>query len=256
MKIPLSATCWVCFQETDQSADAYKRIKAEDIFVEMTDEGIYQFTCYKGHDSFTVIQQEKFELLFDLGAMALLDGYSREAVSSLTAALENFCSFYIRVITSKFDVNAKELANTWCLVSPQSERQLGAFYFLYLINNKKAPPTIPNSAIKFRNDVIHKGYIATTNEVIKYGQILLEYIFNIMKEFRSENERLLNMAIIHQQISQRAKLPNQVPFAISSIPSIINLRSIKDKSFGNISFQEALDSIANNSFYKHYYKRQ
>ena len=39
----------------------------------------------------------KFELLFELGINALIDGYPREAVSSFASALERFYEFFCQV---------------------------------------------------------------------------------------------------------------------------------------------------------------
>jgi hypothetical protein len=261
MKIPLSAFCWVCFNQTDISPETYQRMKAEDVFVEMNDEGVYPFTCSNGHETFTLVQQEKFEILFDLGAMAILDGYAREAVSSLAASLENFYSFYIRVISSKFFLKSRDVEQTLSLVK-LSERKLGAFYLAYLMNSKEKPPVLSGRVgdftdpVQFRNKVIHEGYIATTADVVLYGNILLRYIFDLLIELNVKDEAFLDNALQKHHIAQRAKLPNQVPLSVASIPSIIGLRSTKDPSFGTASFQEALESIANNSFYKLYYQRR
>jgi hypothetical protein len=64
--------------------------KAEEIStVEFTDDGLYEATCPKGHKSITILQQRKFEILFDIGIYAINDGYYREAISSFTASLES-----------------------------------------------------------------------------------------------------------------------------------------------------------------------
>ena len=69
-----------------------------DYLVEVNDDNFYRIECQKGHVTFTYQQQQKFELLFDFGAMALLDGYTREAVASMSAALERFYEFYVLII--------------------------------------------------------------------------------------------------------------------------------------------------------------
>ena len=45
------------------------------VTVEMRDDGFYRITCPAGHTSLTALQEQKFEILFDIGAYALLDGY-------------------------------------------------------------------------------------------------------------------------------------------------------------------------------------
>lgn len=64
--------------------------------VEVRDENHYALTCPKGHRNVVVLQQQKFEVLFEIGAHAIEDGYYREAVSSFTASLERFYEFFVR----------------------------------------------------------------------------------------------------------------------------------------------------------------
>lgn len=54
---------------------------------EITDNGKYQVTCDKGHNTEVTLDNLKFELLFELGLNAIIDGYYRDAVSSITASL-------------------------------------------------------------------------------------------------------------------------------------------------------------------------
>ncbi|MEC0715335.1 hypothetical protein [Bacillus licheniformis] len=161
-------------------------------FQEITDEGIYKYTCSKGHEVTMLLGQEKFELLFEMGAMALIDGYPREAVTSFAASLERFYEFFIRVIIEHKQIDFDEFQKTWKLVKVQSERQLGAFYFLYLNEFKQAPPKLHDDLVKFRNDVTHKGLIPKYDEVINYSKKLFEYmskILSILKEGYSDSIR-------------------------------------------------------------------
>ena len=61
--------------------------------VEMCDDGIYKMKCDKGHQSTIFIQEQKFEILFDLGAMAFMDGYYREAVPASRHRSKDFMNF-------------------------------------------------------------------------------------------------------------------------------------------------------------------
>ena len=102
--------------------------------LEWQDDGRYQTTCPKGHTSITILQEQKFELLFDIGAYAIVDGYYREAVSSFTSSLERFYEFVIKSILLDAQMSENLIKETWNSVSSQSERQFGAFLFLYLNN--------------------------------------------------------------------------------------------------------------------------
>src|SRR4030095_600787 len=107
------------------------------ISVELRDDSLYKVSCPRGHVTVTAIQEQKFEVLFDLGAMALLDGYAREAVSSIAASLERFFEYYMLVVSLKHGIAYEHFVRAWNPISRLSERQFGAFLFLYIIENKK-----------------------------------------------------------------------------------------------------------------------
>ncbi|MEW6585073.1 MAG: hypothetical protein AB1442_05615 [Nitrospirota bacterium] len=107
--------------------------------VDIRDDGVYEMICSEGHKTYTLLQQLDFEIFFDLGAYAITDGYYREAVSSFTASLERFYEFYIKVISLKHGISDEVHETSWKLVSRQSERQIGAYIFLYTLENKITP---------------------------------------------------------------------------------------------------------------------
>jgi hypothetical protein len=78
MKIHVSSFCWQCFNETDRSSESYEKIEKEtgsrDLLLEFNEDNSYIIECSKGHKSESRLQNQKFELLFDMGAMALNDG--------------------------------------------------------------------------------------------------------------------------------------------------------------------------------------
>src|SRR6266852_7038801 len=65
---------------------------------EVRDDARYEVVCLRGHRSIVLLQEQKFEVLFELGANAILDRYYREAVMSFTASLEQFYEFAIYVL--------------------------------------------------------------------------------------------------------------------------------------------------------------
>src|SRR5258706_8400959 len=188
----LAVACMACFQVDGKPS-------AEATSVEMRDDGLYTVTCSRGHVTVTAIQEQKFEILFDLGAMALLDGYPREAVSSMAAALERFYEYYVQVVCLKQGIPYESFTEAWRPVARQAERQLGAFLFMYLLENKKplggsivdARPS-ESSGLKtrltwteFRNNAIHKGYIPSTEEVLAYGDLGYQFIYRLIGELKS-----------------------------------------------------------------------
>ena len=114
--------------------------------------------------------------------MALLDGYTREAVSSFAVALERFYEYWVKAHLLYAEVTPGELDAAWKQVSAQSERQLGAFAVLYLREYGTRAPLLPQSATEFRNKVIHKGYISTRAETLKYGDQVLQYMATLYRQ--------------------------------------------------------------------------
>ncbi len=178
--------------------------KADNVFVhaEMRDDGVYDLTCELGHQFTIMVQQLKFEMLFDMGSLALLDGYFRESVATIAASLERFFQFYVEVICRKMKLKDADIESAWKSVSMQSERQLGVFLFMYLIetkspiksfiydeNIKQGSETVKVS--KFRNDVIHRGYIPSSEEAHIYADLVYRFMYRILKELKvSANEAI------------------------------------------------------------------
>lgn len=62
-----------------------------------------------------------------------MDGYFRDAVASFSATLVRFFEYYIRVVAAKRDIDKEVFSKSWGAIKNQSERQLGAYIFLYTI---------------------------------------------------------------------------------------------------------------------------
>lgn len=164
---------------------------------EFIDDGRYEFTCSKGHVSTTLLQQQKFEILFEIGAYAINDGYYREAISSFTSALERFYEFFIKVICVSKGNDWPEIVNTWKAIASQSERQLGAFILLYHLEHGKKPSLLSRSKNEFRNSVIHKGKIPTKQEAINYGQSVLDLVRPIIEDLRKSHSGSIQKTTFH-----------------------------------------------------------
>jgi hypothetical protein len=79
---------------------------------------------------------QNFKFFLMLGTLALLNGYTREAVSSLTTALKDFMNSICKLSVIKRGIPLSKFQDVFKLMSSQSERQLGAFYFCKLMNSK------------------------------------------------------------------------------------------------------------------------
>ena len=146
---------------------------------EMADNGVVYITCDKGHKTAGVFLGRKHQFLFESGCRALLDDYTNEAVSSFSAALERTYEFFIRVAYRKLGLSTTLLDTTWKSIKAQSERQFGAFVILYPIIAGE-PFELPAAIPELRNKVIHRGYIARVEEVLKYAKDIFSLIRQIM----------------------------------------------------------------------------
>ncbi len=194
----ISLTCPVCFNILVEAGGASNWGPQFD--VALGDTPIYEGTCPNGHAVRQIIANPKFELLFESGVRALQDGYFREAVSSFASALERFYEFLMQ---SHFvDENSHKLPETfsatWKTLSKQSERQIGAFSMLYLLEFGTPAPLIDvkfvrslkvdlgvdgNDPVNFRNIVVHQGYVPKREQAIAYGEIVNRYVHDMLVKY-------------------------------------------------------------------------
>ncbi|MGR2942930.1 hypothetical protein ABMX92_18365 [Vibrio vulnificus] len=233
MKLPI--TCSHCMREDIASAGIIAT-------VEFRDNGRYEIRCAKGHSSITLLQQQKFEILFDIGAYAIIDGYYREAVSSFTSALERFYEFFIKVVCSSKQIEWSEIQNTWKDVSNQSERQLGAFIFLHLLETGNKPILLSNSKIKFRNEVVHKGKIPSREEAIEYGQAVLDVIRPLLLKLKQEYSESVSIATFQHLNQARNPSDQDLPHSTMCISTILSL-STGEPSHDLRSLSEAIAQL-------------
>ncbi|MFQ2347572.1 hypothetical protein [Aeromonas dhakensis] len=190
------------------------------VFIEFRDDGRYEFTCEDGHKTVTILQQQRFEILFDIGAYAILDGYYRDAVASFASSLERFYEFFILASFLEDDLDYQVFHKTWTNVSSQSERQLGAFIFIYLKSFSSPPPLLKSS--NFRNKVIHQGKIPSREEAINFGNEVLSIIRPTMELVKNKFPRGVEKSVI-QHITGCRKPDDQHNIATLHVPMILNL---------------------------------
>ena len=173
--------------------------------VEISNDGVHSVTCSAGHQTYTVLNAQKCEILFEIGANAMIDGYYREAVSSFASALERFYEFCIRVMAQNTDFDSSKFSTCWKIVSNQSERQLGAFTFLWFYHFGDAPNTLSNSQTRFRNSVIHKGKIPNRAEAFKYGNAVLNVVKDCIQKMHSEDYEKQIRNVLSDQLREQHK---------------------------------------------------
>ena len=179
--------------------------------VEYTEEGYYILDCPQGHKTFVMLQEEKFETLFQIGSHAIYDGYYREAVSSFTSSLERFYEFCVQIFCKKHKIANEQIVGAFKFYSKSSERQFGSFLFLYLIEFKELPFSVKtdNDWRNFRNDVIHNGRIPTKEEAIEYGDYVRKFILNTIIKLQKEyNNELTELICINLQEKSKNNINN------------------------------------------------
>ena len=101
--------------------------------------------------------------------------------------MERYYEFFIKVVLKASGNSFSDIDNIWKTISHQSERQLGAYVILYsqtfleesdLLNN--------NKETKFRNSVIHKGYIPSKDEAVNFGNRVMEIIEGSLIKLKSK----------------------------------------------------------------------
>lgn len=209
----------------------------EPIIADYYEEATAFIECTRGHRSAILLQSQKFEVLLESAANALIEGYTLEAASSLSSAYERVFEFAINVFCKKSGVSKTELNETFKHVKKHSERQIGAFLFLHLFIFGKS--YLFNTKIpKQRNKFIHQGHIPTPNEVIKFGEMIYQEIFGITKIIQSDCEAEMH-EVIHDDLQLRVnKLPENMPRATTTGTIFFSLAMTERKT----TFAEALQS--------------
>ena len=184
----IEITCPQCMREPHND-NGFRLFKMQP--QQLIDDGIHRVVCEKGHEYIVELKAQKFEMLFDIAVNAISDGYMREAVASFAASLERFYEFFIKYHIHSLGIDESILLDTWKEVSNQSERQLGAFTFLFLAKYNEKAQVLESNTVGFRNKVIHKGYIPTEKEAIDFGDKVYSIFKSTAQKLElSDKERL------------------------------------------------------------------
>lgn len=209
----------------------------EPIIADYYEEASAFIECSRGHKSAILLQSQKFEVLLESAANALIEGYTLEAASSLSSAYERFFEFAINVFCKSSKIQKESIEETFKQVSKQSERQVGAFLFLHLLVfgtsytlNQKIP--------KQRNKIIHQGYIPTPDEVIKLGELIYGEILLISKLLSEKLANEMQQVVMDTLQVRNERIPGEMPRATTTGTMFFSLASAERKE----TFQEALSS--------------
>lgn len=216
------------------SSDGQARFFLESI----RDDGLYTGKCPVGHNLLVATQTLRHEMLFEIALNAIRDGYYREAITSFTASAERFYEFAIRVFIKAAKVPDNVLEDAWKLISAQSERQFGAYIFLYVYRYSKSPNVLKNRLSELRNKVVHKGYLPTKEEAINFGKGVYELIQKTVQQLR-ENDLASVNAVLSEHVALVAQgMGKQYPRSFMVTPTALNI--INDITRGYPQFKEIL----------------
>jgi len=204
----LFMTCMQCLTETG-------RPSFELIVADYYDDGVAYATCSAGHTTAQLVQSPKFEILLEAGAIALLEGFTLEAVADFSAALERFYEFAVRVGCVARSLSPELYASMFKEMSKQSERQLGAFMLLYAIEFGEAYK--PNTKMgEFRNSAIHKGRIPPVEEATRYAAYVYETILSLYRRLRDKHSDHMMAVVVRDLGERRMKVPPGIQVATNS----------------------------------------
>lgn len=229
-------SCMNCFQADGKPAEDMMRVEIED-------SGLYTTTCNRGHVGYTFLQNLKYELLFDFGCVALINEYPREAVANFVSCIERFHEVCIKAFCLNHGVTEDVVTRLWKSVDNQSERQLGAFYFLFLIVFKREPPEFITDTknVKFRNAVLHKGYIPKQQEAFEYGKKIFQYIDEISVLLNDSLKEAVDKIRFDYFRSLREKINNE-QHSVMTIPTALDMT----RKYDERSFEDVISALSKN----------
>lgn len=244
MKLYLA--CNACLHEKITNTN-FLREDWSNIFteVEYTDSGYYSFTCQNGHQNFVMLQEQDFEILFQIGANAILDGYYREAISSFTSSLERFYEFCVRVLCLKHGVDNEKLEQCRKFYKNSSDRQISSFLFLYLAEFNSLPFNLKKDEDwrHFRNEVIHKGKIPTKQEALQYGNYVRRFILQTILKLKVNHSNEIQSLVMEHLKNKNEHNVSQGWASVMCTGTIISLANGMIEKNLEKSLEEELDGL-------------
>jgi hypothetical protein len=205
------------------------------------DSGLVRVTCPEGHESAVIYNERKYKLLLQSACLAILGGHYRESVSSIAAGLERSFEFYIRAVCMCRELDEGDVAKAWAGISRQSERQLGAFCFLWLLEGRGVF-VLPGKVTEFRNKVIHQGYIPGREEVVEYGNQVYALVLAIEAALDQMDQRLVD-ELQHQSLDrQKAEVPEGMKY-LTITPTVVRVAGSEVVGFPE-SFEDLMVAMS------------
>lgn len=235
MKLPM--TCLTCAITNQIGDQPWLNL------VGVREDSRYQTVCPRGHTEVVVLQNPKFDILYEIGANAILDGYYRDAIASFHASLERLYEFFARAVLRKKGVPDQMTETAWKQVHRQSERQLGGFIFLYTMDFLQPPPLLASKRVEFRNEVIHQGRIPSRDEAIDFGQAILDIERQLLIELRQRYSDALSHLTVKKLINARTDEDRGRSVGTMGMATIIGT-SVQQSSWHEKPLVQALAELA------------
>jgi hypothetical protein len=108
-------------------------------------------------------------------------------------------------------------------VASMSERQTGAYLFLYAATFREAAPTLSRSVIELRNDVIHKGILPDKSKAVKFGDASYNVIQRGIQKLRNECLDSVNGEMVANIQKTTAKYGDKFPRATQVTQTALNI---------------------------------
>jgi len=224
-----------------------------DMSISISETDLYEYRCSLGHVTLLELQVFKFEILFESGLCAIRDKYFMESILSITAALERFYEFFIKIILKKQNISEELIEKSFKTMSRQSERQVGAFTVLYLSTFLELPKMLKQKMITFRNDVVHKGYLPNENETLEYAEEVYNTIKPIYLKLLEDYSRTIMNYQLDIKKGRREKYKDIIKKNNNPIlgiaPDLTLTHVLNIDSFRNRTFQESFQTLTKNGVY-------
>jgi hypothetical protein len=259
-------TCWTCLTPvfdlilgarhrgeggSEEEERAALKAAHKEVDIVVTEERVIRATCAAGHALAWVIFNPRHELLFERGALAMVDGYYREAVANFAAALERFYEFHTRVVVWKNGIAVSDADAAWKSVAAQSERQLGAFLFTAL-TYYRSPVDMKGIVkhVEFRNSVIHKGAFPSYEQSLEFGEAVRVFICRYLKALEDSGASPFS----YQQDVITQPICREHGAMSHGCATLITLGHLRNADFGQRTLAEGL--VAVRRYRRSFYPRE
>lgn len=224
------AMCPQCILE---QAKQKEQPRFNPIVGELDDNGIIHVTCEKKHYGVVLYNARRYEVLVKSAARAFLDGYTNEVVAVMSSALERAYEFYMRVSCRAKGLDQEIVDAAWKNVAAQSERQFGAFQFLYLQDNQ-APFRLDPLITEVRNKVIHRGKIVREAEALEFAENAFSVIRHLENTLQTKFPDYIKEEAEREIKVQESAIPDGVEHVKLSATTV-NVDTAKNEVIGIVS---------------------